>query len=611
MKKLLLLLCFVLFIFSSKNSFGQILAWDFYVNNAQSASFSSTYNNPDVESSVIVRGDGVPAAGGYSFGFSMRFTDLATDYTSAKANKAYVEFKVKLKNGYQLSLEGIDAKIRSTAGQNGAKYFSWAYWVKDVSDSNADVLGGNFVRIGNTDLNFPNYATGNDTAFPFPTIDLTNITDLQNVKDTKEVVIRLYGWGAVGGTTNNTTAFGKSGSAKGAISLMLRGVTSTVDVSLTKDQPLVKWNFVASSSSTVAATSPMDAQVKVADLSVFKLARGTGLTEAIDQRAFVSKLASVTSSLVGAEQRNEFYEIELKTGDINKYTTLSSLMFRYINEAGVGPANYLWKYSLDGGVTFTSIGADRTFPTNVPDDGVDLYLDLKSVLGLKNVKGKSILLRMYSWGGGTGFFGFGKFNHQYTDFSSIIIKGQITETPLPVTLTSFKATKQSNSVRLNWATASEKDNSYFNVLRAGEDKKFTNIGKVNANGTSSTAKAYSLIDYKPLAGSNYYQLTQTDLDGKLNEVGEVQHVQFDLNTTSLVVLSGSETSSVKATLTAKKADKATVVVYNVSGNSLYQTQLNVNSGVNEIVAPVNLNKGVYILKVKTQLGETWQAKFVR
>lgn len=597
MKKLLLITGLTLISVFAR---GQILAWDFFSNTSTATSYNSTYNYPDVDASVLTRGSGAGAGGGYSYGFSIRFVESANSYENAKANNAYVEFKVKSASAY-LSLEGIDVKLRSHS--LGATKYRWAYKRPEDAD---------FVPLGTADGNFPAYDSANDTGIPQPTLELSSVSALQGIPANTEVIFRLYGWGGVGTTGNNTSAIGKSSSAQGSISLMLRGVSTSSPISLSTDKQIVSWQWAALGASTTnPIADPVSATNYDANLSSYTLSRGAGLTAAAYQRAFASTLAATSTSLADAEAANEYYQITLSSNS-GYYKTLSSLLYR-IRRTAAGPTSYQWKYSIDGEPE-VNIGTSGTFPAPAAgSDGVDMYLDLQGINALKNIpSNKNITLKIYIWGNAStaAAFGFGRFTHNTTDFSSLYLRGIVSAT-LPITLTSFKATKQTNSVRLNWYTSAENGNSHFEVLRAGDDQKFLSIGKVNGSGTTSTAKGYALTDYKPLLGGNYYKLVQTDINGDFKEVGDVQHVQFNFSKTSLTVLQQEDQSTVKALLTIDKADQANVLVYNVSGNALYQGQATFNSGVNEILLPIHLNRGMYILKVKTQSGAIWQTKFVR
>jgi hypothetical protein len=85
--------------------------------------------------------------------------------------------------------------------------------------------------------------------------------------------------------------------------------------------------------------------------------------------------------------------------------------------------------------------------------------------------------------------------------------------PLPVTLLQFTAARQGSAVAVAWATATEKNSAYFQVERSADGHRFTAIGRVEAQGTSTSRHAYAALDAKPLAGLSYYRLRQVDLDG--------------------------------------------------------------------------------------------------
>jgi hypothetical protein len=86
---------------------------------------------------------------------------------------------------------------------------------------------------------------------------------------------------------------------------------------------------------------------------------------------------------------------------------------------------------------------------------------------------------------------------------------------LPVQLTAFSATAiPSRGVRLDWATASEVNNDYFEVQRSPDGRSFEVAGRVRGHGSSLQAHAYSLVDAAPgAATTHYYRLRQVDHDG--------------------------------------------------------------------------------------------------
>lgn len=87
-------------------------------------------------------------------------------------------------------------------------------------------------------------------------------------------------------------------------------------------------------------------------------------------------------------------------------------------------------------------------------------------------------------------------------------------TVIPVEMTNFDATTINNTVKLNWLTASERNNAYFDIERSATGREWTKIGQVKGGGTSTKTTKYSFSDENPLPTVNYYRLKQVDTDGK-------------------------------------------------------------------------------------------------
>lgn len=91
--------------------------------------------------------------------------------------------------------------------------------------------------------------------------------------------------------------------------------------------------------------------------------------------------------------------------------------------------------------------------------------------------------------------------------------GQTEEaSPLPVTLTSFKATASGTcGARLDWATASEVKSDRFEVERSTDGRSFVKI-TARATQNSASGSTYGYTDPHPGDGLNYYRLKLVDLD---------------------------------------------------------------------------------------------------
>jgi hypothetical protein len=84
---------------------------------------------------------------------------------------------------------------------------------------------------------------------------------------------------------------------------------------------------------------------------------------------------------------------------------------------------------------------------------------------------------------------------------------------VPVELVSFNASTDGNSVTLSWITATELNNSGFEIQRSIDAEVWENIGFVRGNGTTTEINYYSYSDENLTEGSYAYRLKQVDLDG--------------------------------------------------------------------------------------------------
>jgi Secretion system C-terminal sorting domain len=87
-------------------------------------------------------------------------------------------------------------------------------------------------------------------------------------------------------------------------------------------------------------------------------------------------------------------------------------------------------------------------------------------------------------------------------------------TPLPITLLSFSATCNNNSVDLKWSTSAESNNKEFTIEKSIDGQFFNSIGTILAVENDFETKQYQFKDLNAANTSNYYRLKQTDFDGK-------------------------------------------------------------------------------------------------
>lgn len=174
----------------------------------------------------------------------------------------------------------------------------------------------------------------------------------------------------------------------------------------------------------------------------------------------------------------------------------------------------------------------------------------------------------------------------------ILDKIEVTEdlaVTLPINLTDFNAEVKDYGIKLNWQTAQEVNNQYFEVLKADTQNEFKAIAKINGAGNSSSPKFYSFTDFNPKTGTNYYQLKQYDSDGKSESFNPIA-LNFGFKAEDLKLLNSSE-NSVTVSLSTSKAKEAMLAYIATDGRVLFKKQVYLEKGLNTFDIPVPKSSG--------------------
>lgn len=91
-----------------------------------------------------------------------------------------------------------------------------------------------------------------------------------------------------------------------------------------------------------------------------------------------------------------------------------------------------------------------------------------------------------------------------------------TYTTLPVELIHFNGFSDLDHVNLFWTTATETNNSHFDIERSYDGLNFHKISSLDGFGSSQSLIEYKYQDFDIKSGVIYYRLKQFDFDGKYN-----------------------------------------------------------------------------------------------
>jgi len=178
-----------------------------------------------------------------------------------------------------------------------------------------------------------------------------------------------------------------------------------------------------------------------------------------------------------------------------------------------------------------------------------------------------------------------------------------TQLGLPVTFLEFTAVQENKTIKLQWSTAQEQNSSHFEILKSTDGGRFQPLGSKNAAGNSTTRKDYVFVDANPVAGVNYYQLKQVDIDGKFMyskiinlpfaSKAIIQRFVNPIRTALLVQLADGRSGNWK--------------LLNMQGQVLAQGSIN-NAFIRHNVT--GLPDGLYVLEI-TMEGKTAYLKLVK
>jgi len=185
--------------------------------------------------------------------------------------------------------------------------------------------------------------------------------------------------------------------------------------------------------------------------------------------------------------------------------------------------------------------------------------------------------------------------------------GELGNSIVPVELTSFTASVSNNSVALNWITATELNNSGFEIERSFHAERsrsmtdWENIGFVNGHGTTSETHSYSFIDNNLSTGKYIYRLKQIDFDGASAYSNEVE---IDLRLPQTFSLEQNYPNpfnpSTKINWQSPAGSHQTLKVYDILGNEV-ATLVNEyrEAGRYEVTLDAsNFTSGIYFYSLK-------------
>ncbi|MEZ4887607.1 MAG: choice-of-anchor L domain-containing protein [Chitinophagales bacterium] len=183
----------------------------------------------------------------------------------------------------------------------------------------------------------------------------------------------------------------------------------------------------------------------------------------------------------------------------------------------------------------------------------------------------------------------------------------------PIELLGFDGEVLTTGNLLQWTTASETDNDYFELFRSTDGKTYEPIAVVNSQGNSQNLQSYQFLDRTAPNGLTYYQLTQYDFNGLSTtfptvalQRGETTHLQI------VQVSPVPAKDFVTLSFSAANNKPLQISLYNVAGQVVFSQTLETTSmGIQTLTLDMqSLASGMYLLQIGNDL-EWVSQKLVR
>ena len=163
--------------------------------------------------------------------------------------------------------------------------------------------------------------------------------------------------------------------------------------------------------------------------------------------------------------------------------------------------------------------------------------------------------------------------------------------PLPVELVSFSATSNGRLIHLDWVTASEFNNDYFEVLKSTDGQQWETLARVAGAGTTTLSNSYSYQDNSIQdAQIVYYRLRQVDFDGT-SALSDIQAVEVSPAHFTIAPNPAQTFTSIHS---KTKINIAELQISDLAGRVIPSESIVQQAGENVILINTSqLNQGVY------------------
>ncbi|MEM6262104.1 MAG: T9SS type A sorting domain-containing protein [Bacteroidota bacterium] len=171
----------------------------------------------------------------------------------------------------------------------------------------------------------------------------------------------------------------------------------------------------------------------------------------------------------------------------------------------------------------------------------------------------------------------------------------------PVEWLSFDAVYSNGVVNLDWATASEDGNGFFEVERSLDGMVYSSIDRIASTSQNGEGDTYSSIDWNPNQGVSFYRIKQQDLSGLSSYSPVVQVKISNIGVSTLVYPNPSNGEQLFVRVVGNSInDQLQIRMISMEGKEVYQEMVVRGSEVEsefQLTPGTKVPAGVYTLLI--------------
>lgn len=178
----------------------------------------------------------------------------------------------------------------------------------------------------------------------------------------------------------------------------------------------------------------------------------------------------------------------------------------------------------------------------------------------------------------------------------------------PVEMLDFQATTQNEMAKLEWITASETNNDYFEIQKSENGEDFYPIGTIKGAGNTQEHTYYEFDD-QITASKLFYRLKQVDFDGSstLTDVVELSSQQVESNWLSAYPNPSQNQTHLRLKNWDELDQDFRIQVFSIDGRLQKSILVQGNELITDYILDVSaLPRGSYVLKVSNTRGKSTQ-----